>query len=76
MKKVLLAASAALVLMFVVASCKSVEDKANDYVNQMKELVAKGDYEAAMKLAEEAEAWYEGLSDADKAIVDAMDVDF
>ena len=76
MKKVLLAASAALVLMFAVASCKSVEDKAKDYADEMKELVEKGDYDAAMKLAQEAQEWYDGLSDADKAKVDAMDYDY
>jgi len=75
MKKVLLAASAALLLMFAVAACKSVEDKAKDYTNQMKELVEKGDYEGAMKVAEEAQEWYDGLSDADKAKVDALEVE-
>lgn len=76
MKKVLVAAAAGLMLMLAVAACKSVEDKAKDYTKEMKELVEKGDYEGAMKLAQEAEEWYNGLSDADKAKVDALDLDF
>lgn len=76
MKKVLIAASAALLLMLSVAACKSVEDKAKDYTQEMKELVSKGDLEGAMKLAKEAEEWYEGLSQADKDKVDALNLDF
>lgn len=76
MKKVLVAAAAGLMLMLAVASCKSVEDKAKDYTKEMKELVQKGDMEGAMKLAQEAEEWYNGLSEADKAKVDALDLDF
>lgn len=75
MKKVLIAASAALVLMLSVAACKSVEDKAKDYANDMKELAEKGDYEGALKKAAEFKDWYDGLSDADKAKVDALDID-
>ncbi len=76
MKKVLVAAAAGLMLMFAVASCKSVEDKAKDYAQETKELIEKGDIEGAMKLAAEAEEWYNGLSDADKAKVDALELDF
>ena len=75
MKKALLTASAALMLLLSVAACKSVEDKAKDYANDMKEAIAKGDYEKATKIAAEAEEWYNGLSDADKAKVDALDMD-
>ena len=76
MKKVLVAAAAGLMLMLAVAACKSVEDKAKDYVKETKELYEKGDIEGAMKKAAEAEKWYEGLSDTDKAKVDALDLDF
>ena len=76
MKKVLVAAAAGLMLMLSVAACKSVEDKAKDYTNEVKELIQKGDMEGAMKVAAEAEEWYNGLSEADKAKVDALDLDF
>lgn len=76
MKKVLVAAAAGLMLMLSVAACKSVEDKAKDYTNEVKELIQKGDMEGAMKVAQEAEEWYNGLSEADKAKVDALDLDF
>ena len=76
MKKVLVAAAAGLMLMLAVASCKSVEDKAKDYAQEIKELYEKGDSEAASKKMVEMLEWYNGLSDEDKAKVDALDVDF
>ncbi len=76
MKKVLVAAAAGLMLMLSVAACKSVEDKAKDYSKEVKELMEKGDMVGAMKVAADAAEWYDGLSDADKAKVDALDLDF
>lgn len=74
MKKVLVAAAAGLMLMFAVASCKSVEDKAKDYAQEIQELSEKGDYAGVMKKTAEYLEWYEGLSAEDQAKVDALDL--
>lgn len=49
-----------------------IEEQAKAYVNEMKAAVEAGDMEKAQKIAEESEAWYYGLSDADRATADKV----
>ena len=61
----------------VMASCggeekKSVEEQAKAYINEMKAAAEAGDQEKFEKIAEESQAWYDGLSDADKAAADKV----
>lgn len=69
MKKILVIA--AMMAMFV--ACKSVEDKAKDYAEDIAAAIAAGDMEKAEKIAIEAEEWYQSLDAEDKAKVDALE---
>ena len=69
MKKILVIA--AMMAMFV--ACKSVEDKAKDYAEDIAAAMAAGDMEKAEKIAIEAEEWYQSLDAEDKAKVDALE---
>ena len=69
MKKLLV--MAAMMAMFV--ACKSVEDKAKDYAEDIAAAIAAGDMEKAEKIAIEAEEWYQSLDAEDKAKVDALE---
>lgn len=69
MKKILVIA--AMMAMFV--ACKSVEDKAKDYAEDIAAAMAAGDMEKAEKIALEAEEWYQSLDAEDKAKVDALE---
>ena len=71
MKKILVIA--AMMAMFV--ACKSVEDKAKDYVEKATAAMEAGDFEKAFAIGQEMEEWYTSLSDEDKAKVDAAMAD-
>lgn len=68
MKKILVIA--AMMAMFV--ACKSVEDKAKDYAEDIAAAVAEGDWEKAEKILTEGSEWYDSLDAEDKAKVDAF----
>ena len=65
MKKILVIA--AMMAMFV--ACKSVEEKAKDYAEDIATAFMEGEWSKAEKLAEEAEEWYESLSEEDQVKV-------
>ena len=62
MKKILIIA--AMLAMF--ASCKSVEQKAQDYIDNIFTATENGDWGKALKLSEEMAEWTEGLSEEDQ----------
>ena len=62
MKKILVIA--AMMAMFV--ACKSVEEKAQGYAEDMAAAFMSGDWSEVEKITEEAEEWYDSLSEEDK----------